>query len=166
MLIHWSATQRDVSRRKRPFIDPYPKWTNRGPTQLLSFPVGFTSNKVYAQNRFKCCGVPSLSFTTELAQDTSLKLGCINWVQGDGVFKKVKPSRPRTTLYEWLPTCLALSGQVGVPLEHIAHFQNPTNWSSNFQSAASASPVYFRAALLFLYISQMGPHLTLCNCSQ
>ena len=34
--------------------------------------------------------------------------------------KKGMQSRPGTTLYEWLPTCQALSGQVGVPLEHIA----------------------------------------------
>ena len=56
----------------------------------------------------------------------------INWVQGEVVKKnknKGKPSRPGTTLYEWLPTGLALSDQVGVPLEHAAQHQNPTNWS-------------------------------------
>ena len=31
------------------------------------------------------------------------------------------------TLYEW--PCLALSDQVGIPLEHAAQHQNPTNWS-------------------------------------
>ena len=40
-----------------------------------------------------------------------------------------------------------LPGQVGAPLEHTAHQQNPINWSNNFQSAAAAWPVNFRAAL-------------------
>ena len=38
----------------------------------------------------------------------------------------MKPSWPRTILYEWPPTCLALSGQVGVPLEHTARHQSAT----------------------------------------
>ena len=73
-----------------------------------------------------------------IARTKAIKAGLYKLGSRGGSLKKVKPSRLGTTLYEWLPICLALSDQVGVPLEHAAHHQNPTNWSSNFQSAASA----------------------------
>ena len=50
-----------------------------------------------------------------------IKAGLYQLGSRRGSFKKRrrgKPNGPGTTLYEWFPTCLALSGHMGVPLEH------------------------------------------------
>ena len=73
-----------------------------------------------------------------------LKLTCIVLVEREGVKRRrrrkkkkkkkkkkkeeVKPNTPGTTLYEWLPACLVLSGQVGVTHTHAhAHAHAPTH---------------------------------------
>ena len=63
------------------------------------------------------------------------------------------PSKPYK-LVKWvsrwnklLTTKTPQTGQEGVAQEHTAHQPNPTNWPSNFQSAASTWPVYFCVAL-------------------
>ena len=61
------------------------------------------------------------------------------WRRGSCCFlKEEEPDRLGATQCELVSVCLVK--YVCVPLEHTAHHQNPTNWSSNFQSAASLHP--------------------------
>ena len=86
-------------------------------------------------------------------EHTAHHLNPTNWSSECPTGTHSIPSKPHK-LVKWvsrwnklLTTKTPQTGQEGVAQEHTAHQPNPTDWPSNFQSAASTWPVYFCVAL-------------------
>ena len=86
-------------------------------------------------------------------EHTAHHLNPTNWSSECPTGTHSIPSKPHK-LVKWVShwnklhtTKTPQTGQEGVAQEHTAHQPNPTNWPSNFQSAASTWPVYFCVAL-------------------